>query len=160
MNETANPLRRARLQFSLQSLIAITVFVALGLGAWKAAHLAGVVCLVSFVGIVAANLAIACYGARFRYGVVAGALGGAVLWSVVGIAMAMREPGVLLLEESAMPPMLGVLVGCVCGAYARRTCRQVTESQRRGLFVCGFLLLTVFAVFAAGRCLETWKVFH
>ncbi len=149
---------RATWQFTLQSLFAATVFVALGLWAWNTSRFAGVALLATFVGIVAVNLAIAFHGAKFQYGVVAGTLGGAVLWSLVAVVVGMLDAGVFTLDVSLMYAFFGILAGVVCGSYAKRRCRQTRENQRRGLVICGCLLFALLSVVGAGRYLARLKL--
>ncbi len=55
-----------RRQFSLQSLLAATVFAGLGLAACRLSGLSGFCYLVAFISIVTANLGIAVWGFQRR----------------------------------------------------------------------------------------------
>ena len=86
-------------QFSLQALLAATVFAALGLWAWRGFGSIGVVYFVAFVFIVVGNLVVALFGAKLGYPLLVGAAGGGVLWSIAVVWMGI--PNALFLSGHA-----------------------------------------------------------
>ncbi len=158
MNEMAAGNQLASRQFTLRSLLAVTAFVVLGLWSWSLARFEGVALFTGFVFIVAVNLAIAFFGAKFHCGGIASVLGGATLWSVVLVAVVVLDSGVITLIESLVFPFAGILAGCVCGVYAKRKSRRADGGRRRGIVFCGILLLSLLADFGAAQCLQQWKL--
>jgi len=137
-------------QFSLLSLFAATVSVALALFACRLFGFLRVALFAAYVGIVAGNLAIAVSGAKFGRPVLAGVLGGATLWSIVPVCGLMLTTRVLRFHGSLMFCLIGVVAGLVCGGYARLKHRPVDGQQHKGMAYCVIL----FAAFAAVFCLE------
>ncbi len=153
LNDPNKKPRSPHWQFSLQSLLAATVFVALGLWAWRSSGFLGFLYLLAFISIVAANLGIACLGAKLRCPILAGALGGAVLWSIVAVCLGMLDDGIFWFEDSLGLLVFGVLAGLVCGGYARRKRRQIDSDGRTGMAFCLVLLVALATVFGLGRFL-------
>jgi hypothetical protein len=147
------------LKFSLESLVAATVFAAISLWAWEGSVLAGVVHFAAFVGLVPCTLAIAIFGARLRQSILAGVLGGAILWSIFGICIGMLDAGVFWLQDSVIYGVVGVTTGSVCGVYAklRRGAKAGNGNARhKGIILCSTLFVVFAAVFGLGRVLA-WR---
>ena len=147
-----------RWQFSLDSLFAATVFVALGLWAWRSSGFVGVAYLVMFVMIVVGNLGIALFGAKFLRPILAGTLGGAVLWSIVAVSLGMLDAGVFQFKDSLSFAFIGALAGLVCGGYARLKCHQVNGDRRKGTIYCLAMFVAFATVFGLGRLLSLQRL--
>ena len=130
------------MQFSLQTLLTATVFAALGLWTWRGLGVIGVVCLVAFVTIVVANLFIALFGARFGHPFLAGAMGGAILWSIAVASVTIPNEfvrfGNAWFKDPLVVTCVGLLAGLVCGGYAKLKIRrtQVRANLRIALVYC------------------------
>ena len=158
MNEPNTKSRSHNWQFSLQSLLAATVFAALGLWAWRSFGFLGVVSLLAFIGIVVANLGIAWWGAKLQCPIWAGVLGGVFLWSIVAVVIGILEDEIFWFENSLAFAVDGVLAGLVCGGYARLKRPQVEGDGRRGMIFCLALFVAFATVFGLGRFLAHWRV--
>ncbi len=129
------------------------MFAALGLWAWRLSGFLGVVYLLAFISLVVANLGIASWGAKLRCPILAGVLGGAVLWSIVAVCVVVVGDGIFSFEDSLGLLAFGALAGLVCGGYARRKRRQIDSDGRTRMAFCLLLLVVLATVFGVGRFL-------
>ena len=146
MNDLRTAPRLPMWQFSLGSLLAVTTFTAMALFGWRSSGFLGVAFIAVLVSIVAANMAIAVSGAKSGRAVMTGVLGGAALWSILGLCLTMldgRNPTVEVLGFG----LIGVIPGFVCGSYARRKQRPIDEERHKGTASC------VVLIAALGTCL-------
>ena len=153
MNEPNARARSVHRQFSLQSLLAVTVFVALASWAWRLSGFLGVVYLLAFISLIVANVGIAWRGAKLRCPILAGVLGGVLLWSVFAVVLGVRDGGVFSYAVA------GVLAGLVCGGYARLKRLQVDNDGHKAMFLffCIMLFVVIATVFSLAIFFAYWK---
>jgi len=150
-------------QYTLLSLLAVTVFAGLGLWAWSWFGLLGVTWFVVFVAGVAGNLVIAIFGAKFRCTILAGALGGAFIWSLFAFAIERLDEGGFSEFENSLyfslvGAFVGVLIGLVSDGYARVRRGPVKGDRRKGVIYCVVLFVAFGTVFGLGRYLALQKL--
>ena len=151
--------RRQIGQFSLQSLLAMTVLSALGLGAWRSFGFYGVGNFAVFVVIVVLNVGVAFFATKYRCPIFVGALSGAILWfagaeCITRLQQSRWFEEFFWLEDPPIVVFLGLVAGLFCGCHERLKHREICGNLRRE-YVCAIALVAMICFWLGWRINRT-----